>query len=160
MTGTVNPAPVGRTGITTGFTVGISRHAIHRARCCPGSAAAFAGFVRPRTLAGRIFPAAGLTLAALRIGTGHKITAADAFVIIATVVRTFLVGRLYRRTLRRLSVAVFLAGFIIIALARSIFAVTGRADAVIRLGTGLCHVGVANTFLIIRTVSGTGIIAM
>ena len=117
MTGTVNPAPVGRTGITTGFTVGISRLSVDSARRSSGSAAAFAGFVRPRTLAGRIFPAAGLAHAALRIGTGHKITAADAFVIIAAVVRTFLVGRLYRRTLRRLPVAVFLAGFIVIAFA-------------------------------------------
>ena len=117
VTGTVNPAPVGRTGITTGFTVGISCHAIHRARCSSGSTAAFTGFVRSRTLAGRIFSAAGLTHAALRIGTGHKITAANAFVIIAAVVRTFLVGRLYRRTLRRLPVTFFLAGFIIVAFA-------------------------------------------
>ena len=33
-------------------------------------------------------------------------------------------------------------------------------NAIIRFGTGLCHVGVANTFLIIRTVSGTGIVTM
>ena len=117
MTGTVNPAPVGRTGITTGFTVGISRLSVDSARRSSGSAAAFAGFVRPRTLAGRIFPAAGLAHAALRIGTGHKITAADAFVIIAAVVRTFFVGRLQIRASAALSVAVFLASFGVIALA-------------------------------------------
>ena len=156
----MNPAPVGRTGITTGFTVGISRHAIHRARCSADRTAAFTGFVRPRTLAGRIFPAAGLTHAALRIGTGHKVRTADAFVIIGAVVRTFFVGRLHQRTGRCLRVTVFLAGFCIIAFAGGIFAVTRRPDAVIRFSAGLCHVGVTNTFLIIGTVSGTGIIAM
>ena len=57
-------------------------------------------------------------------------------------------------------VTVFLAGSLVIQFAGGIFAVTRRPDTVIRLGTGLCHVGVANTFLIIRTVSGTGIITM
>ena len=54
-------------------------------------------------------------------------------------------------------VTVFLAGSLVIQFAGGILAVTGRADTVIRFGTGLCHVGVANAFLIIRTVRRTGI---
>ena len=54
-------------------------------------------------------------------------------------------------------VTVFLAGSLVIQFAGGILAVTRRADTVIRLGTGLCHVSIANAFLIISTVSGTGI---
>ena len=110
-------------------------------------------------MAESVLSAAGLAHAALRIGTGHKVGTADAFIIKAAVVRTFFVGHLQIRASIALSVTFFLAGFIVVALAGGIFAVTGRPNTIIRLMT-FFEVVVTNTSLKIRRINRTKVLTV